>query len=183
MGALEVREQAPYPDYIYPLSRLSQVETPAAAPRLTCASAPEKAQLEHRSWLEVARKRKPAADVCQQNRFAPLQEEGLTEAVEAVPIANASQDSRVRPAAPKWLATEKSKKTISGKISHSCKDKCCDSEADYVVCGVRGAVAAPLTSLCRAKHECRRRQGNSDGEDGYRSAHSWKHSLRDELSN
>ena len=128
MGASEVPEQAPYPGFIYPLSCLSQVKTPAAAPRLACASAPEEVQLEQRSWLEVARKRKPAADACQQNRFAPLREEGLTGAVQkSVPM---------RPAA-------KTKKTIIGKISHSCKDKCCHSEADYAVCGVRGAVAAP----------------------------------------
>ena len=128
MGASEVLEQAPYPGFIYPLSCLSQVKTPAAAPRLACASAPEEVQLEQRSWLEVARKRKPAADACQQNRFAPLREEDLTGAVQkSVPM---------RPAA-------KTKKTIIGKISHSCKDKCCHSEADYAVCGVRGAVAAP----------------------------------------
>ena len=128
MGASGVPEQAPYPSFIYPLSCLSQVKTPAAAPRLACASAPEEVQLEQRSWLEVARKRKPAADACQQNRFAPLQEEGLTGAVQrSVPM---------RPAA-------KTKKTIIGKISHSCKDKCCHSETDYAVCGVRGAVAAP----------------------------------------
>ena len=127
MGASEVPEQAPYPGFIYPLSCLSTVKTSAEA-----------AQIEHKGWLEVARKKKPVV-ARQQNQFAPLQEEELKDAVEAVPTET---DSRDRP--PKWLATEKPKKTIIGKLSHNCKDKCCQSnDADYAVCGVRGAVAAP----------------------------------------
>ena len=128
--------------------------------------------------MEVARKRKPA-DIRQQNQFAPLQEEELTEAVEAVPTVDASHGTRVRPATPKWLATSsrvapRLKRTIIGKIGHSCEGQWCEdksrpftssndpgSEADYVCCGVRVAVAAPADEPmpCETQAKPIRREG------------------------